>query len=84
MKLPNRLLSPSSIKKLKIWPRKMCYISGNRTFNNHFTIFWDFFMFYQIFLSPQAKRCAINTYKYGVYKLSHKFSNDLRLSILGN
>ena len=32
-----------------------------------FIIFWDFLMFYQIFLPPQAKRCAIITYKYGIY-----------------
>ena len=38
-------------------------------------------MFYQIFLSPQAKRCAIITYKHGIYELSHKLPNDLRLSL---
>ena len=27
-------------------------------------------MFYQIFLSPQVKRCAIITYKHGMYRLS--------------
>ena len=32
-------------------------------------IFWDFFMFYQIFLSPQVKRWAIITYKHGNYNL---------------
>ena len=32
-----------------------------------FIIFWDFLMFYQIFLPPQAKRGAIITYKYGIY-----------------
>ena len=44
-------------------------------------MFWDFLMFYQIFLSPQAKRCAITTYKHGIYELSHKLPNDLRLSL---
>ena len=43
-------------------------------------------MFYQTFLSPQVKRCAIITYKYGMYELLHELSNDLRLDIrkLGN
>ena len=42
--------------------------------------FWDFSMFYQIFLSPQVKWCAIITYKHGIYELP----NDLRLRKLGN
>ena len=33
-------------------------------------------MFDQIFLSPQVKRCAIITYKHGIYELSHELSND--------
>ena len=41
-------------------------------------------MFYQIFLSPQMKRCAIITYKHGIYELPHELPNDLRLRILGN
>ena len=36
-------------------------------------------MFYQIFLSPQVKRCAIITYKHGIYDLPHKLPIDLRL-----
>ena len=36
-------------------------------------------MFYQTFLSPQVKRCAIITYKHGVYELPHELPNDLRL-----
>ena len=43
-----------------------------------FIIFWDFLMFYQIFLSPEVKRCAIITYKHGIYKLPHKLTNYLR------
>ena len=35
-------------------------------------IFWDFLMFYQIFLSPQVKRCAIITYKHGICKSPHE------------
>ena len=41
-------------------------------------------MFYQIFLSPQVKRCPIITYKHGIYELPHELTNDLRLRILGN
>ena len=41
-------------------------------------------MFYQIFFSPQVKRCAIITYKLGIYELPHELLNDLRLRILGN
>ena len=31
-----------------------------------FIIFWEFLMFYQIFLSPQLKQCTIVTYKHGI------------------
>ena len=41
-------------------------------------------MFYQVFLSPKVKRCAIITYKHGIYELPHEYPNDLRLMILGN
>ena len=41
-------------------------------------------MFYQIFLSPQVKRCANTTYKHGIYELRHESSNDLILMVLGN
>ena len=42
-------------------------------------------MFYQIFLSPQVKRCPINTYKYGIYELPNELPNDLNnLRKLGN
>ena len=39
-------------------------------------------MFYQIFLSPQVKRCAIITYKHGIYELSHELPNNLRFKDL--
>ena len=32
-------------------------------------------MFYQIFFSPQVKRCAIINYKHGIYMLPHEFLN---------
>ena len=38
-------------------------------------------MFYQIFLSPQVKRCAIISYKHGIYELPHEFPNDLTILI---
>ena len=41
-------------------------------------------MFYQIFLSLEVKQCAVFIYKHGLYELSHKLPNDLRLKILGN
>ena len=41
-------------------------------------------MFYQIFLSPQLKRCVIFTYEDGIYEWPYEFPNDLRLWILGN
>ena len=47
-------------------------------------IFWDFWMFYQIFFSSQVKRCAIITCKHGIYELPHELPNELRLEILGN
>ena len=40
-------------------------------------------MFYQSFLSPQVKRCAIITYKHGIYELPHELPKELRLRILG-
>ena len=49
-----------------------------------FIIFWDFLMFYQIFLSAQVKRSVIVTYKRGIYDMPHEMPHDLRLTILGN
>ena len=40
-------------------------------------------MFYQICLSLQVKRCAIVTYKHGIYKLPLELPNDLRIWIVG-
>ena len=39
-------------------------------------------MFYQIFLSPQVKRCAIITYKHGIYELQSDLRQNFRK--LGN
>ena len=38
-------------------------------------------MFYQIFLSPQAKRIVIISNKHGIYKLPHELPIDLRLKL---
>ena len=45
---------------------------------------WNSLIFYQLFLSPQVKRCAIISYKQGINELPHKLPNDLRLKILDN
>ena len=39
-------------------------------------------MIYQIFLLPQAKQCAIITYKHGIYELPNELPKDLRVVIL--
>ena len=55
------------------------------TCNHHFhNILRLFDVFYQVFLSPQMKRCAVITYKHGIYELPHELPNDLRLKKLGN
>ena len=41
-------------------------------------------MLYQIFRSPQVKRCTINIYKHSIYDLPHELPSDLRLGTLGN
>ena len=41
-------------------------------------------MFYQIFLSPQAKRIVIISNKHSIQKLPQELPNDLRPTILGN
>ena len=48
-------------------------------------IFWDFDILTNFpFITPQVKRCAIITYKHGIYKLPYKLSNNLRLGTLAN
>ena len=34
-------------------------------------------MFYQIFYSPQVKRCAIITYKHGIYEVASRVAERL-------
>ena len=49
-----------------------------------FIIFWDFLMFYQIFLPLQVEQCEIITYKHSINELPHKLANDLTLKIIEN
>ena len=49
---------------------------------NHFHNTLRLFDVYQTFLSPKVKRCAIITYKYGIYELPYELPNDLRLNII--
>ena len=55
-----------------------CQLNGTTI---SFILFWDFSMFYQIFLSPPVKQWTIITYKHGMYELPHKLPNNLRLRI---
>ena len=41
-------------------------------------------MFYKILILTQVNRREIITDKHGIYELSHKLPNDLRLSNLGH
>ena len=41
-------------------------------------------MFYQILLSPRVERGAVISNKHGIYELSHKLPNNLRLKIRWN
>ena len=41
-------------------------------------------MFYEIFFSPQVKRCVIITSKHGIYELPQELPNNLRFRILEN
>ena len=38
-------------------------------------------MFYQIFFSPQVKRCVIVTYKNVIYELPNGLPNDFRIKL---
>ena len=41
-------------------------------------------MFFQIFPSPQVKRCAIITYEHGIHVFARDVPKDLRLRTIGN
>ena len=48
------------------------------------TIFLDFSILYQIFVSRQLKRNVILSNKHGIYELPHELPNDVKLRILGD
>ena len=56
------------------------YINGFALTTILVIIFWDFLMFYQIFLSPQVKRIVIISNKHAIcgYML-HELPNDIEL-----
>ena len=45
---------------------------------------WSYLLLYQIFISPQVKKSMIIRNKHGIYELSNKLPNDVRLTILEN
>ena len=47
-----------------------------------YIIFWDFLMFYQIFLSAQVKRWAIITYEHGMCELPRGLPNNFGLRVI--
>ena len=69
---------------MKLWKEFILSLLLTLRSTTSFIIFRNFSMFYQTFLSPQVKSCAIITYKHGMYELPHQLPNDLRLRILGN
>ena len=75
----NYPLCVNSVQKIKI-VRLRCNLKPTIIF----IIFWDFLMFYQIFLSRQVKRRVIISNKHGTCELPHELPNDLRLRILRN
>ena len=50
----------------------------------HFLIFSDFWIFSQIFPSPEVKGREWIACKHGIYELPNELANDLRLMTLGN
>ena len=72
------LLKPLGLLKTKLQQLRNTRISSKtRIFTINCIIFWDFLMLYQTLLSPQVKRCAIITYKHGIYELPQELPNDL-------
>ena len=93
-----RLRNRSQVKSMRLNPPFIKHVAfliyshhsflfkfGNK-YTIIFKIFWEFLMFYQIFLSPQVKQWTIISCKHGIYFGIHGI-NDLRLKdlrILGN
>ena len=72
------------IQPATTWENKLIHMYLSIIWSTIIFIFWDFLMFYQIFLSLKVKRCAIITYKHGICELLHELPNDLRIRIWGN
>ena len=53
-----------------------CLVQTKATIS--FIIFWDFSMFYQVFLSPQMKRWAIITYKHVASQVASRVEKRLK------
>ena len=68
------------IMKVEMKMKNRSYIYDISRSTISFIIFWDFSMFYQIFLSTQVERWAIITYKHGIYELPHKLPNASRIA----
>ena len=68
----------------KITRHKWTKFSFTEKKNTTIFIFWDFLMFYQIFLSPQVKQWPFITSKYGISELPRELPNDLGFNYLGN
>ena len=47
-------------------------------------IYWDLYLFCQIFLTPQVIGSMIITNKHGIYEFPQKFLNELTPQMLGN
>ena len=69
----------SLINSFWFWPNLIILHRYNHSHN-----ILGLFDVFQIFLSPQMKRCTIISYKYGICELLHDLPKGLRLRILGN
>ena len=68
--------------KMKFYWKNLCNISAIPTMV--VIIFWEFLIFYQMFLLPQVKRGVIVSNKNSIWELSHELLINLKLRILGN
>ena len=69
------------LRRMFDWPQLLISLVKSTTMNK---IFWEFWLLYQIFFSPQVKWSVIISNKHGIHELPHKLPNTLRLRILGN
>ena len=65
-------------EKLLVWLQQKFWFSTTVDI-----IFWELWLLYQIFFSPQVKWTVIISNKLGIHEPPHELSNDLRFSILG-